>query len=83
MNEVLLESGPTLLGSFLQQGLIDELIAFIAPKMMGSDARPLALLGIEKLDDAPLFKMIELKQSGDDIMARYLKAESSSMSETG
>src|SRR5690606_32043015 len=40
-NEVLLESGPILAGAFLQNGLVDELILYVAPKLMGSLARPL------------------------------------------
>lgn len=52
-NEILVEAGPVLAGSFLQQGLIDELILFMAPKLMGSNAQPLMVLPISQLQDAP------------------------------
>ncbi len=44
INEVLLECGPTLAGAFLQAGLVDELIVYLAPHLMG-DSRPAACSG--------------------------------------
>jgi diaminohydroxyphosphoribosylaminopyrimidine deaminase/5-amino-6-(5-phosphoribosylamino)uracil reductase len=40
-NDVLLEAGATLTGSMLQAGYVDELIVYVAPHLMGSDARGL------------------------------------------
>jgi diaminohydroxyphosphoribosylaminopyrimidine deaminase/5-amino-6-(5-phosphoribosylamino)uracil reductase len=40
-NEVLLEAGPTLAGSFLEAGLADELVVYVAPTVLGDTARPL------------------------------------------
>ncbi len=39
-NEVLVEAGPRLAGAFLAAGLVDELIVYIAPHLLGHDARP-------------------------------------------
>ena len=39
-NEVLVEAGPRLAGAFLAAGLADELIVYIAPHLLGHDARP-------------------------------------------
>jgi diaminohydroxyphosphoribosylaminopyrimidine deaminase/5-amino-6-(5-phosphoribosylamino)uracil reductase len=39
INDVLVEAGPTLAGSFLTQGLVDELVIYQAPHIMGSDTR--------------------------------------------
>jgi diaminohydroxyphosphoribosylaminopyrimidine deaminase/5-amino-6-(5-phosphoribosylamino)uracil reductase len=44
MNEVLVECGPTLAAAFLTAGLVDELILYIAPVLLGADAPPLAAL---------------------------------------
>ena len=41
VNEVLLETGATLAGSMLEAGLIDEIIVYIAPVLMGHGARAL------------------------------------------
>mgnify|MGYP005745225551 FL=1 len=38
VNDILLESGPTLLTSFISQDLIDEFIIYIAPKMLSNTA---------------------------------------------
>jgi diaminohydroxyphosphoribosylaminopyrimidine deaminase/5-amino-6-(5-phosphoribosylamino)uracil reductase len=40
--------------ALLQAGLVDELIVYIAPKLLGSDARGLCVLPGEKLADAPI-----------------------------
>jgi len=37
-NEVLVEAGPTLSGAFLQDGVVDELLLYYAPKLMGHTA---------------------------------------------
>ena len=39
-NEVLVESGARLAGSFLAAGLVDELVVYLAPTVLGHDARP-------------------------------------------
>jgi diaminohydroxyphosphoribosylaminopyrimidine deaminase/5-amino-6-(5-phosphoribosylamino)uracil reductase len=44
VNELLVECGATLAGSFLRAGLVDELIVYVAPQLLGADAAPLALL---------------------------------------
>ena len=54
--------------ALLQAGLVDELIVYIAPKLLGSDARGLCVLpGLEKLADAPHFKFNEIRQVGPDV----------------
>ena len=67
-NEVLVEAGATLSGSFIEAGLVDELIVFIAPKLLGSDGRPLlGMSGLNELSDAIEFKVESLEQVGEDI----------------
>jgi diaminohydroxyphosphoribosylaminopyrimidine deaminase/5-amino-6-(5-phosphoribosylamino)uracil reductase len=44
VNELLVECGATLAGAFLRAGLVDELIVYVAPQLLGADAAPLALL---------------------------------------
>jgi diaminohydroxyphosphoribosylaminopyrimidine deaminase / 5-amino-6-(5-phosphoribosylamino)uracil reductase len=67
-NEVLVEAGATLSGSFIEAGLVDELIIYIAPKLLGSDGRPLlGMSGLNELSDAIEFKVESLEQVGADI----------------
>ena len=68
INSVWVEAGATLAGALLQAGLVDELVVYIAPKLLGSDARGLCVLpGLEKLAAAPHFKFNEIRQVGPDI----------------
>lgn len=48
-NEVLVESGATLAGEFIRQGLADELIIYMAPKLLGSSARALFQLPLDTM----------------------------------
>ncbi|MEO0435973.1 MAG: bifunctional diaminohydroxyphosphoribosylaminopyrimidine deaminase/5-amino-6-(5-phosphoribosylamino)uracil reductase RibD [Pseudomonadota bacterium] len=69
-NEILLESGPRLAGSMLSAGVLDELIVFIAPKLMGSSARPLFDLPLEKMIDARRLELLEQNRVGQDLRLR-------------
>lgn len=74
INEVLIESGATLAGSFLSAGFIDELIVYMAPKLMGSDARPLFDLPLQDLNAAVNLQISDVRAVGKDwrIVARPL-----------
>ena len=48
-NEVLVETGAVLAGSFLRRGLLDELVVYLAPKLLGSNARPLFELPLDTM----------------------------------
>ena len=68
VNSIWVEAGPTLAGAFLQAGLVDELLVYVAPKLLGSDARGLFVLpGLEKLADAPQLKFSEIRPVGPDV----------------
>ncbi|AIR65448.1 bifunctional diaminohydroxyphosphoribosylaminopyrimidine deaminase/5-amino-6-(5-phosphoribosylamino)uracil reductase RibD [Cedecea neteri] len=68
VNSVWVEAGATLAGALLQAGLVDELIVYVAPKLLGNDARGLCELpGLEKLADAPEFSFSEVRQVGPDL----------------
>ena len=68
INDVLVEAGSTLSGAFIQAGLVDELIIYQAPKLLGGSARPLVdLPGLEKLSDCVQLEINSLKRIGEDI----------------
>lgn len=68
INDVLLETGATLSGAMLQAGLIDELIIYMAPVLMGNDARGLfALPGLETMQDKIELDIIDQRLVGQDI----------------
>jgi len=66
INEVLLECGPTLAGAFLKAGLVDELVLYIAPHLMGDSARGLFHLpGLEQMKDRIALEWLDVRQVGD------------------
>ncbi len=76
-NEVLVEAGPRLVGAFLAQGLWDELLVYVAPKLLGSDARPMALLPLAAMEQAVHATMRDCVTVGDDLRLRLIPAQRS------
>lgn len=72
VNEVLVETGGQLAGSFVAEGLVDEWVCYMAPKLLGSQARPvLSLPGIERMAQAHNLQLADLRQVGQDIRMTY------------
>lgn len=68
LNEVWAEAGPTLAGALVSAGLVDELVVYLAPRLLGPDARPLfALPALTQLADAATWQVCDLRQIGPDI----------------
>lgn len=68
VNELLVEAGPTLNGALLQSGVIDELVVYIAPHLMGHEARPLLLLpGLVGLADRIPVTITDVRSVGPDL----------------
>lgn len=69
LTRVFCEGGGQLAASLLQDGLVDELIAFSAGLVLGEDGLPcVGKLAIEQLEDAPRFDLFDSRQVGGDIM---------------
>jgi diaminohydroxyphosphoribosylaminopyrimidine deaminase/5-amino-6-(5-phosphoribosylamino)uracil reductase len=67
INEVLLEAGATLSGTMLQAGLVDELIIYMAPVLMGDKARGLLKLpGLEHMADRCHLNITDIRAVGQD-----------------
>lgn len=70
VNEVLVEAGPTLAGSFVAANLVDELWLYQAPKLLGQQGRPLVCLDIEKLSESPGWRFMSVTAFDEDM--RYI-----------
>jgi len=67
-NEVLLEAGAVLNGALLSAGLVDELLLYIAPQLLGDKARGIAALGeLTQLDQRVNLQWKDVRQVGDDL----------------
>lgn len=79
-NEVLVETGATLAGAFIEQQLVDHIELFMAMKLMGSDARPLFELPFTNMAQQIPLQLQQSRQVGDDLWLslkpQYEKLES-------
>lgn len=70
VNDVLLEAGATLTGAWLAAGVVDELVVYYAPRLLGDTARPLALLSPDSTDPlaaTPAWCLHEATPVGTDL----------------
>jgi diaminohydroxyphosphoribosylaminopyrimidine deaminase/5-amino-6-(5-phosphoribosylamino)uracil reductase len=66
-NEVLLETGATLAGAMLDAGLVDEMQLFVAPTILGGEARPLfALPGLSEMAHQRPLDILDIRAVGRD-----------------
>jgi diaminohydroxyphosphoribosylaminopyrimidine deaminase/5-amino-6-(5-phosphoribosylamino)uracil reductase len=65
-NEILVESGPRLAGALLQAGLLDELIVYMAPALLGDRARPLLDLPLDSMADKVQLTWEDVRKVGTD-----------------
>jgi diaminohydroxyphosphoribosylaminopyrimidine deaminase/5-amino-6-(5-phosphoribosylamino)uracil reductase len=71
INELWVEAGSRLAGALLQESLVDELLLYVAPKLLGPQARPLVAMDeLRQLPDAPGFMFVETRQIGEDVRLR-------------
>ena len=67
VNELLVETGATLAGAMLDAELVDELQLFVAPTLLGGEARPLfALPGISRMADQRRLTIHDMRAVGRD-----------------
>lgn len=74
---VFLEGGPTLAGAFLAAGLVDEVLAYVAPMLLGAGRCAVGDLGITTIGDALHLKVVdatvlEPEAPGDDVNLRLV-----------
>lgn len=66
VNEVLVEAGPQLAGAFLQAGLVDEVVVYMAAKLLGSQANPLFALPFSTMAQAIELNIQDIRAIGAD-----------------
>ncbi len=69
ITSLMVEGGSRVHGSFLESGLVDQLLLFVAPKFLGEKGVPLAAFsGKRQPDDLPQFKIIKTRRYGEDVL---------------
>ena len=74
LNEILVEAGADLTGALLRAGLWDELIVYMAPKLLGDVTRRLANLGADALGDAVPGRFGDVERIGVDLKVTLLRS---------
>ena len=68
INDLLVECGPTLAGALLQESLVDELVIYQAPHIMGSETRGMAVTPEwQELSDRLVLDIADIRKIGPDI----------------
>lgn len=70
VNELHVEAGHKLNGSFLREGLVDELLLYLAPKLLGEGAGLAALGPYSALEGVPEFEFLDTLRVGADLRLR-------------
>jgi diaminohydroxyphosphoribosylaminopyrimidine deaminase/5-amino-6-(5-phosphoribosylamino)uracil reductase len=74
INELLLECGARLAGAFLAADLVDEMILYVAPHLLGDDAAPLAAVTAAALAGrGPKFEFQDARRIGEDVRLTLTK----------
>jgi len=70
---ILIEGGAAVAGAALSAGIVDKVMFFIAPMLLGGGLDALGGAGVEKLADAPRLRDMQIEHLGDDVlMSGYL-----------
>ncbi|WP_353116088.1 bifunctional diaminohydroxyphosphoribosylaminopyrimidine deaminase/5-amino-6-(5-phosphoribosylamino)uracil reductase RibD [Microbacterium sp.] len=69
MQRVFVEGGPTLASAFLAAGLVDEVLAYLAPVLLGGDRLALTDIGVGTITDARRLTIDEWIPLGPDLLA--------------
>jgi diaminohydroxyphosphoribosylaminopyrimidine deaminase/5-amino-6-(5-phosphoribosylamino)uracil reductase len=86
VQRVFVEGGPTIASAFLRAGLADEVLAYIAPTLIGagSDGRDnpaLRVIGVDTIADQRRLALTHLERLGDDLLVVAVPAASETTSE--
>lgn len=74
VKHVFVEGGPKVASAFIADGLVDEFLIYLAPKLLGGPKLAVTDIGIDDISEVMSLKVIEQKQLGDDIFIRARRA---------
>ena len=71
INDVLVEAGATVAASFLQYGLVDELVVYQAPCILGNNAKPMINFTAQHIHQQIIASLVSHETMGADIKLTY------------
>lgn len=72
INSVLIEAGKGITAAFLTADLVDEIVCFRAPSVIGGDGlAAIDALGVDRLPEAKHFRLVDQRAAGADAVERY------------
>jgi diaminohydroxyphosphoribosylaminopyrimidine deaminase/5-amino-6-(5-phosphoribosylamino)uracil reductase len=71
---VLLEGGPTLAGAFVQRGLVDRVVGYVAPALLGDGPTALRGAGVGTISDVHRLRLDDVTRTGDDVRLTMRRA---------
>jgi len=71
VRSVLLEGGATLGAAFQRAGLVDEVVAYVAPALLGAGTAVVGDIGVGTLTDAATWTLHDVRRLGDDVRLTY------------
>jgi len=71
VNDLFVEAGESLAGSFIDQNCVDELLLYVAPKLMGHQAKALANLPFDRMGQAIDLDLKDVRKVGVDLRFQY------------
>ena len=70
INELHVEAGEKLNGSLLREGLVDELLVYVAPRLLGPGRGMAALGPLASLAESLDFEFVDVERVGADLRLR-------------
>jgi len=67
---LLVEGGPTIAASFLEAGLVDEVVGYVRAAILGGGRSLVDLPGVSTIDDLLTFRLVAADVVGDDVRMR-------------
>ncbi|EPR75342.1 Diaminohydroxyphosphoribosylaminopyrimidine deaminase [Leifsonia rubra CMS 76R] len=68
IRRIFVEGGPTIASAFIAAGLADELLVYLAPKLLGGPMVALGELGVSTIAEAKELSITELRPLGNDVL---------------
>ena len=71
---VLLEGGPTLAGAFVRDGLVDRVVGYVAPALLGDGPTALSGAGVGTISELHRLRLDDVTRTGDDVRLTMRRA---------